>query len=336
VEGQAVVDAEQGDAASSAPGKPSWVKTVVTVQRRYGEVGGDASSKAIAFSMFASVLPLLLVGIAVIGFVSHSRANFADDAIAKLGLTGSSADSFKQAMTASENNRAATSIVGFVTLLWTGLGLVKSIKRGGDRAWQLAGGAVSGVARTFVWLVGLAVLSGAVVASSAFIRFLPAVLAPLLLLSGLVVGICLFWWTGWILTEVRLPARSHRPGAIVCGALFFVITTFGTTYLSGQIAKSSAAFGVIGGIIAVLAWFALIGRLFVYSAVINVVMHERAYGTTTATMSIPAMPATLARPAPAPPFDGTRGGLIRPSARRPSGLKRLAARFASHRSPQQP
>ena len=179
--------------------------------------------------------------------------------------------------------------------------------------------------------IGLLVLGGIVVASSAFIRFLPGVLAPLLLLTGLFVGIALFWWTGWILTAVRLPGKSHRPGALVCGTLFYLVTTFGTTYLSSQIAKSSAAFGVIGGIIAILAWFALLGQLIVYSSVINVVVHEGTYGTATAAVLIPVLPESIVRPAPPrPPFNATRAGLIRPTDDAPSKLSRLVARFHRH------
>ena len=306
--------------------KPAWLVTTLEVHKRFGEVGGDTSAKAIAFSMFASLLPLLIVGIAVIGFISHSNANFAGDAITKLGLTGSSADTFRSAISASENNRAATSIIGFLSLLWTGMGLVSAIKAGGDRAWQLADSAASSLARVAAWLIGLLVLGGAVVASSAFIRFLPGILAPVLLLTGLFVGIALFWWTGWILTAVRLPPSSHRPGALVCGTLFYVITTFGTTYLSSQIAKSSAAFGVIGGIVAILAWFALLGRLLVYSAVINVVLHERQYGTVTANVSAPALPSSVSHPSPMPPYDSNRSGLISPTEHKKSKVQQLLAK----------
>ena len=307
--------------------KPVWVTTAIEVHKRFGEVGGGVSAKAIAFSMFASLLPLLIVGIAVIGFISHSNANFASDAIDKLGLTGSSADTFKSAITASDKNRAATSVIGFLSLLWTGMGLVTAIKAGGDRAWQLADSAFKSLARVAAWLIGLLVLGGAVVASSAFIRFLPGILAPVLLLTGLVVGIALFWWTGWILTAVRLPGATHRPGALVCGTLFYLVTTFGTTYLSGQIAKSSAAFGVIGGIIAILAWFALLGQLIVYSSVVNVVLHERKHGTVTASVSAPALPSSIAAPAPVPPFEASRGGLITPTVKGPSRVKQLLGRI---------
>jgi len=147
-----------------------------------------------------------------------------------------------------------------------------------------------------------------------------------LLLTGLFVGIALFWWTGWILTAVRLPPSSHRPGALVCGTLFYVITTFGTTYLSSQIAKSSAAFGVIGGIIAILAWFALLGRLLVYSAVINVVLHERQYGTVTASVSAPALPSSVSHPSPMPPYDSNRAGLISPTEHKKSKVQQLLAK----------
>ena len=56
------------------------------------------------------------------------------------------------------------------------------------------------------------------------------------------------------------------------------------------VASSSALYGSIGVVFAVLAWLFLLGRLLVYAATLNVVLWERRHGTVTVEMSAPNLP----------------------------------------------
>jgi membrane protein len=247
----------------------------------------------VAFSVFASLLPLLVVGIAVVGFVSHGRDDFANSVIERLGLTGSAADLFTDAIAASEDARATTSIIGLVLLLITGLGLGAAVKDICDAAWQVADRGLRVRLRSMEWAVGSFVLLGVSITASSLANPLPGWFAPIAILISAFFATMAFVWTFFALTAVRIPVRAHLPGAAIGGIAFTLITTFGTTYLTNRIASSSALFGTLGVILAVLAWFYVFGYLLVYAAVLNVVVYEHDHGTRTVGVTVPEVDGML-------------------------------------------
>ena len=53
------------------------VRSILPVHERVGAVGGGPLSSSIALAGFLSLFPLLLVGVAVLGFVSAENTDFA-------------------------------------------------------------------------------------------------------------------------------------------------------------------------------------------------------------------------------------------------------------------
>ncbi len=66
-------------------------------------------------------------------------------------------------------------------------------------------------------------------------------------------------------------------------------------------ASSSALYGSIGIIFAIVAWLLFFGRLIVYTASLNVVLWERGHGTVTVELRGPSLPG-------AAPSGATRSG----------------------------
>ena len=54
-----------------------------------------------------------------------------------------------------------------------------------------------------------------------------------------------------------------------------ILKVVGAYYVPKAVASSSALYGSLGVIFALLAWLLIFGRLVVYSAVLNVVRYER-------------------------------------------------------------
>ena len=59
----------------------------------------------------------------------------------KLGLTGEAAKMMKDAITQAEASRKAASVIGFIGLLWSGLGLVAALQYASTRPGRWRGGA---------------------------------------------------------------------------------------------------------------------------------------------------------------------------------------------------
>ena len=52
-----------------------------SINDRFGDIGGGPLSSSIALAGFLSLFPLLLVGIAVVGFLASGDADFTDTVI---------------------------------------------------------------------------------------------------------------------------------------------------------------------------------------------------------------------------------------------------------------
>jgi uncharacterized BrkB/YihY/UPF0761 family membrane protein len=74
-------------------------------------------------------------------------------------------------------------------------------------------------------------------------------------------------------------------------------------WLPRTVASSSSLYGAIGVVFALLAWFMLYGRLFVYAAVVGVVLHEREHGTVTLQIDAPRIPGQVS-------LEADRGGAV--------------------------
>ena len=268
------------------------VGTALDVQKRFSELHGGYLAAALTLATFLSVFPLILVAVAVLGFVSVNNTHVATNIITNLGLRGTAAQSIKDAINAAEHSRRATSVVGVVGLLWTGLGVVTATQLALDAVWQRTGRTLKDRGIGVLWLAGSGVLMAVSFAISSGLNFLPAVLAPLVLVVGAGYDVGQFLFTFKVLGRTE-PAgwRALLPGAIAGGIGLQVLKAFGSFYLPRAIHGSSQLYGpLLGVIFAILAWLFLFSRLVVYSAVLNVVLWENDHGTLTTVIEVPMLP----------------------------------------------
>ena len=272
------------------------IGSLLRVQDRFGEIQGTALANGIALQSFLSLIPLLLVGIAVAGFLADGDATFTGDVIDAFGLPsdGTAAGNLTEAITTAQESKRAASIVGLVGLLWTGLGLVAAVQRAVDAVWQTKSDGLKDKLRAALWLVGAAVIFLLSFAITSVLNFLPAFLAPVSLLLGLAVNTGLFLWTYQELGRVPVGWRALVPGAVVCAIGFEVLKLVGSLYVPRLVANSSALYGSLGIVIAILAWLAFFGRLVVYGAVVNVLRWESAHGTLKVPVEAPRIENAIA------------------------------------------
>jgi len=274
-----------------------FLKPVAAVQRRYGEVGGNQLAAAFTLQAFLSIFPLILVALAALGFVaahSHGIAGAHTDVAGRLvdhlGLKGESAKMLTDAVAAAEETRKAASIVGFVGLLWSGLGLVGALQFAFNGVWQVHERGLKDKVLGLFWLGGAALLFVGGAAATTALRWLPGVLAPLGILITFGVSLGLWLWTLRVLPNTRLPWKALLPGAVLGAVGLEVLKAVGAYYVPRAVASSSQLYGSLGIVFAILAWLLLFGRLVVYSAVLNVVRYEQHEGTVRAVVEAPPVP----------------------------------------------
>jgi membrane protein len=264
------------------------LRRAVPVQRRYGELNGNPLAASFAFQAFVSLFPLMLVAVAVVGFVSaNGSTDPAARIIRELGLTGDAASSVRDAVTAAEDSRQATSVIGLLGLAWSALGLVAALQFVFNQVWQVEARGVKDKAIGVAWLAGAALLFVAGAAATTLLRWLPGQLKPLTLVLSVAVSVVLWLWAFRVLPNAKVPWRSLLPGAIFGAIGFEVLKTLGAIVVPNMVESSSQLYGTLGIVLAVLGWLLFFGRLVVYAAVVNVVLHEDRYGTVEATIEVP-------------------------------------------------
>ena len=269
-----------------------WFATAVRVQDRFGEVHGGYLAAAVTLAAFTSIFPLLLVTVGIVGILSLN-SDLPAEIIGRLGLTGEAAELVLKAIAEAQKSRRGAIGIGTIGLLWSGLGLVAAIQYAFDNVWQVKGRGLKDKLGGLVWLagsVGILVVSFGLTALLAISPWL----APVSVLLGIVVNFTLWLWTLKALLNVVVPWRALVPGAVLGALGLEVLKVVGSIYVPRAVTASSALYGSIGVVFAILAWLFFFGRLAVYVAVVNVVRWEEEHGTVTAEIELPKHPDVVA------------------------------------------
>lgn len=247
---------------------------------------------AIALRSLLSFLPMLLLAAGIVGVVARGRVGLADDVVDWFGLTGSFADVVRSAV--ARGGEGGGSVVAVVVssalLLPAALGVFQAVATACDAVWQVPDRGVVDKLLGIPWVLGaVVVVAGSVAATSLVTVIDVAVLGPVAALVGsAVAGAALCVWTYSILTNARLPARAHLPGAVVMGTVVAVVQVAGTALMRWFL-RSAEVWGAFAGVFAFIALLQVIAQTIVWSAVVNVVVWERRHGTIQLSAVAPAL-----------------------------------------------
>jgi uncharacterized BrkB/YihY/UPF0761 family membrane protein len=184
------------------------------------------------------------------------------------------------------------------------MGVVHAILLAIVRAWKFKGGAILHKLKDFGWLIATGALVAITTAGTALIvGVLPGWVAPLMIIATVAINVVMFWCTFALMGHQNVGWRPLLPGAVFAGIGLQVLTLAGAIIVPRSVASSSALYGSMGVVFAMLAWLFFFGRLLVYASTLNVVLYERQRGTVTLEVEAPRMPGQV-------PLEGTRSGVI--------------------------
>jgi membrane protein len=284
-----------------------WATAAIDTQKRFGEVKGGYLAAAVTLAAFLSLFPLLLVAIAVIGMIAGNDADLASTVVDELALTGKAADLVRDTLDTARDSKRVASVVGLVGLLWSGLGLVATLQYAYNTVWQVLDRGIKDKLVGLGWLAGSGVIFAGSWALTNALRILPGWVAPLGILVAVAINTGLFLWSAKVLPNRDVGWRALVPGALLGGIGLEVLKAVGSYYVPRTVSGSSALYGSIGVVFALLAWLFFFGRLIVYAATLNVVLWERRHGTTTVEVQVPRIPGRVA-------LEATRSGDVEKAA----------------------
>jgi len=249
---------------------------VRAIARRYAELNGRVSAAAITLYGLFALFALCVLAVAIVGIVASGNDDIAEDIVKWLGLHGDAATTVIDAVNTAQHSAKVASIVGVVGLVWVGSSFAVAVASAYDVAW----GVPSRVTRARLvglgWLAG----SGILLAIGSFVTAgfaeLPVLVAPLVLVVSLSVDTVLWLWTSWILPNRPAPAwRPLLPGAITGAIGLEALKVAGAYVVPLLVAKSSALYGTIGVVFALIAWLWVLGRLVVLVTIVETLDHSR-------------------------------------------------------------
>ncbi|MDQ2748996.1 MAG: YihY family inner membrane protein [Actinomycetota bacterium] len=263
------------------PGVQHVVDAWTLLQRN----NGNQYAAAITYFSFLALFPLILLAVAITGFVLHAHPAAQQDLFDHITSTvpGDLGTTLKTSIRKAIQARTSVGIIGLVGVLLTGLGWIGNLRAAIDGVWDKRP-----APRNFFMakLMNLLVLAGlglgillslglTVVGTSLTDQLLRAVnldhlagvhyLVKILGIALAVAGdVLIFWWLLVRLPDMPVSRRVGLQGALLAAVGFEVLKIVGT-FTIAKTAHSPTA-GPFAGLLAVLIWIQLVARIMLFCA----------------------------------------------------------------------
>lgn len=258
----------------------AWLRVVDSSARNFGQDRMSTYAAAFAYYAFLSVFPLMLMGLAVLGFVYGGRpglqAKAIDTVFANLPKFGTA---FQEALNGVIANRVSLGVAGFIGLLWSGTGFTRALDGGFSVIWDREPGRfwvrrLRGLAVILaILLVGILgfVVNGLIprISSLTVLRLAIQIVLALLLNWALFLAIYI------IVPRRRVQLKEVMVGALVAAALWYA-TQSAVQYYVGTLAKANQIYGILGAALSLLIWLYAGGFIIFYGGELNRSLYVKA------------------------------------------------------------
>jgi len=264
-------------------GRYRWLDHAASGYGHYQDRHGDHLAAAITFFSFLSMFPLVLLAVAITGFVLAGNDRLQRELFDKItsNAPGALGDTLHSIVAGAIDHRSAVGLVGLVGVALTGLGWIDNLRTAVNDIWgrpepQLKFLVKKGqdtlilVGLGLGLIVSLGLTAGGTAASHRLLVWIHAdgiagmgTLTAVLALLLAVLGSMLIF--GWVM--IRLPAASvSRSTAIKASLLaavgFEILKVIGTYYIARVTTSPAAA--AIGPALGILVWINLVSRYLLF------------------------------------------------------------------------
>jgi membrane protein len=257
---------------------------------RYSALNGRNTAAAITLYGFLALFALTVLATGIVGFISEGDEDVAMRIVNWLGVEGTAAKTVTDAVKTAQNSATVATAVGLAGLIWIGSSFALAVASAYDTAWRVPTRSARSRLVGLGWLVGAFVLLALGGFVTGLVSGLPFLVAVLVLIVSLFVNATLWVWTSWVLPNRRIPLRAMLMPAAAGAVGLEVIKVLGGYVVPRLVASSSALYGAIGVVFALIAWLWVFGRLVVGVTVLEVAAWERQHGTTQVVVDAPRRP----------------------------------------------
>lgn len=301
------------------------VAHVAAAWRLLADNNGTQYSAAITYFSFLALFPLLLLAVAVSGFVLHAHPAAQQDLLDHITsqIPGDLGQSLHDSVSTLIARRTSVGIVALVGVAVTGLGWIGNLRAAVDGVWGRQAPRRSFVGAKLANLFVLAGLGIGIMISLGITVVGTALTDQVLRASGLdhvagshnavvVLGLVLadagdvliFWWVLIRLPDISLPRRVGWQGALLAAVGFEVLKVIGTITIA-KFAHSPTA-GPFAGLLAVLIWIELVARYLLFCTAWTATSRGSALGPPERSEPARGGPGEPDEPTAAPPEPDAR------------------------------
>ncbi|MGC9468665.1 MAG: YihY/virulence factor BrkB family protein [Anaerolineae bacterium] len=259
--------------------------TIVTrAAKHYGETGGSQAAASLAYYIFFSLFPLLLVLVAAVSHIwdLESEQAFREAVEFISQAIPISQDLIADNLQAVLQQRGTVTLIGLVGTLWSASGAFTTLTKSINAAWE--GTQSRGFVKQRLVAIGMVLAVVALLllslASTTFLTIVPEIAVPDAQFPFLraVVGTFLSWGPPLILNILMfialyhwIPTKTVRWRAVLLGAgiaaiAWEVAKVLITEYLSSSLVNYELVYGSLGSVVALLFWIYISSTITLFSA----------------------------------------------------------------------
>jgi membrane protein len=275
--------------------------------RRFKEIDGKQLAFVIGGNLFISVIPLLIVGYAILEAFNPNRS-IAVVVIQRFHLSGETAAIVRQTFTNARSGRNVALSLSIVSLLVTGFGVATTLQTAFARAFRVAPlRGADKFLRGAAWLVLMLTVTAVAITLRYWAQSRPWWFLFMTLPLLVAADFAFFLWTPRLL--LHLPFQWHHlvPGAGICVIANGIISAVSALLMRRWLSAYGHAYGGFGVALAFLAWIGVLAAFWVWIAATAAIYWERFAGAARV-----AEIEGMSRPPPA--RDGARD-LLSPTRR---------------------
>jgi len=247
----------------------------VASYRRFKEIQGKQLAFVIAGNMFISIIPLFIVGYAIIeGFNPHR--SFAVIVIQRFHLSGQTAAIVQSTFANARSGRNVALSLSVVSLFVTGFTVATTVQTAYARAFRvppMRGAQKFG--RGAGWLVLLLTFTALTLTLRYWAHSRPWWFLVLIVPVLIAADFGFYLLTPRLLLDVPFEWRHLVPGAAICVVAYAVVAAVSAFLMRKWLSAYGHAYGGFGVALAFLSWIGVLATFWVWIAAIAAVYWER-------------------------------------------------------------
>lgn len=254
----------------------------VSVWLRYREDRCYEYAALLSYYGFFSIFPLLTVAVTIIGFLLNDNPTLRDELLdtvfAQIPVVG---DALADQIGGLEGNGIVLLVaVGFT--LWAGIGVVRVAQDAFNTMWSVSimrwPSFFPKLLRALgaLVIIGGAFLVATIVSAIATFAFdIPGLERLAGVLVAVIVNTLMLLLVFKVLTVSDIGWRSLIPGALLGGAAMWLLQFLGGIYINSVVLGAGNVYGAFATALGLLVWLALVARIVLLAAEVNVVAQKR-------------------------------------------------------------